>query len=233
MIIFVLCGSYMPISGFQGILAGFVVGIKQIIPDQELSLLRIKAKVWTFTIGLITSRLALKYHLMICFASWEDASLHSHWCCFKFHAVVSISYALDSYCYKLLYRRVCSISSNLNIWHIYELDLLEILSEETRNKTKGWSKWWFCILILLPRILQVFSPFLAGHWFFSPWNAWVCLRSSISLSLSASRPIIDPIASIFHRMLCGRFETSIEAHGYTLGGAPLPGSDPIEASRRR
>ncbi|KAL3598779.1 hypothetical protein D5086_006697 [Populus alba] len=47
------------------------------------------------------------------------------------------------------------------------------------------------------------------------------------------RPVIDPIASIFHRMLCGRFETSIEAHGYTLGGAPLPGSDPIEASRRR
>ncbi|KAJ6720284.1 RHOMBOID-LIKE PROTEIN 19 [Salix viminalis] len=47
------------------------------------------------------------------------------------------------------------------------------------------------------------------------------------------RPVIDPIASIFHRMLCGRFETSTEAHGYTLGGASLPGSDPIEASRRR
>ncbi|KAJ6952281.1 transmembrane protein 115-like [Populus alba x Populus x berolinensis] len=47
------------------------------------------------------------------------------------------------------------------------------------------------------------------------------------------RPVIDPIASIFHRMLCGRFETSIEAHGYTLGGAPLPGSDPIEASSHR
>lgn len=38
-------GSYMPISGFQGVLSGFLVGIKQIIPDQELPLLKIKAKV--------------------------------------------------------------------------------------------------------------------------------------------------------------------------------------------
>jgi len=34
-------------------------------------------------------------------------------------------------------------------------------------------------------------------------------------------------------MLCGRSETSNEAKGYVLGGTPLPGSDPIEASRRR
>ncbi|KAG5531364.1 hypothetical protein RHGRI_026098 [Rhododendron griersonianum] len=46
-------------------------------------------------------------------------------------------------------------------------------------------------------------------------------------------PVIDPIASIFHRMLCGRTATSDEARGYTLGGAPLPGSHPVEASRRR
>lgn len=39
--------SYMPISGFHGVLLGFLVGLKQIIPDQELSLLKIKAKVWT------------------------------------------------------------------------------------------------------------------------------------------------------------------------------------------
>uniref|UniRef100_A0A2P2LIX7 Transmembrane protein 115-like n=1 Tax=Rhizophora mucronata TaxID=61149 RepID=A0A2P2LIX7_RHIMU len=43
------CASYMPISGFQGALSGFLVGMKQIIPDQELSVLRIKAKVCTFT----------------------------------------------------------------------------------------------------------------------------------------------------------------------------------------
>jgi len=48
------------------------------------------------------------------------------------------------------------------------------------------------------------------------------------------RPVIDPIASIFHRMLCwGRSDASNDAQGYTLGGEPLPGSDPIEASRRR
>jgi len=45
---FLLC-SYMPISGFHGVLSGFLVGIKQIMPDQELSVFgiaRIKAKVW-------------------------------------------------------------------------------------------------------------------------------------------------------------------------------------------
>ncbi|KAG8501928.1 hypothetical protein CXB51_004586 [Gossypium anomalum] len=47
------------------------------------------------------------------------------------------------------------------------------------------------------------------------------------------RPIIDPIASVFHRMLCGKSEASTNAQGYTVGGAPLIGSDPIEASRRR
>ncbi|RZB44508.1 Rhomboid-like protein 19, partial [Glycine soja] len=46
------------------------------------------------------------------------------------------------------------------------------------------------------------------------------------------RPVIDPIASIFHRMLFGR-DASDDAQGYTLRGEPLPGSDPIEASRRR
>lgn len=50
----------------------------------------------------------------------------------------------------------------------------------------------------------------------------------------AYRPVIDPIATVFERMLCGRrSEVSDEGRGYTLGGEPLPGSDPIEASRRR
>lgn len=38
-------GSYMPISGFHGVLSGFLVGVKQIVPDQELTLLRVKVKV--------------------------------------------------------------------------------------------------------------------------------------------------------------------------------------------
>ena len=37
--------SYLPVSGFYGILAGFLVGIKQMIPDQELPVLKLKAKV--------------------------------------------------------------------------------------------------------------------------------------------------------------------------------------------
>ncbi|XP_038982402.1 rhomboid-like protein 19 isoform X2 [Phoenix dactylifera] len=44
-------------------------------------------------------------------------------------------------------------------------------------------------------------------------------------------PILDPVASLFDRAFCGRSETSSETRGDTL--TPLPGSDPIEASRRR
>jgi len=46
------------------------------------------------------------------------------------------------------------------------------------------------------------------------------------------RPILDPIASIFHRLLCGRSERA-DARGQTLDTSPLPGSDSIEANRRR
>uniref|UniRef100_A0A2P2IRH0 Transmembrane protein n=1 Tax=Rhizophora mucronata TaxID=61149 RepID=A0A2P2IRH0_RHIMU len=59
------------------------------------------------------------------------------WCCPQCHAVVYISLALASYCYELLYGRLCNISSNHNIWHIFELDLPEISAKETRNKIQG------------------------------------------------------------------------------------------------
>ncbi|MCH97678.1 transmembrane protein 115-like, partial [Trifolium medium] len=36
------------------------------------------------------------------------------------------------------------------------------------------------------------------------------------------RPVIDPIASIFHRMLCGRSDASNDAEDYNLGSEPLP-----------
>lgn len=45
---------YMPLSGFHGVLSGFLVGVKQIIPDQELplvSLLKIRAKVLVTWVG--------------------------------------------------------------------------------------------------------------------------------------------------------------------------------------
>ncbi|XLR39752.1 hypothetical protein S83_024412, partial [Arachis hypogaea] len=35
---------YTPLSGFYGVISGFLVGIKQIVPDQELPLIKIKAK---------------------------------------------------------------------------------------------------------------------------------------------------------------------------------------------
>jgi len=35
----------MPLSGFHGVVSGFLVGIKQIIPDQELPFIKIKTKV--------------------------------------------------------------------------------------------------------------------------------------------------------------------------------------------
>jgi len=47
------------------------------------------------------------------------------------------------------------------------------------------------------------------------------------------RPILDPIASIFDRALCGRSETSGGSRGQSLDETHLPGSDPIEALRRR
>jgi len=34
-------------------------------------------------------------------------------------------------------------------------------------------------------------------------------------------------------MLCGRSDTSNDGQGYNLESEPLPGSDSIEASRRR
>jgi hypothetical protein len=42
--------SYTPFSGFYGVLSGLLVGIKQLLPDQELNLfvLKIKAKVCSF-----------------------------------------------------------------------------------------------------------------------------------------------------------------------------------------
>ncbi|KAJ9175587.1 hypothetical protein P3X46_014129 [Hevea brasiliensis] len=149
---------YMPISGFQGVLSGFLVGMKQIIPDQELSLLRIKTK-WLPSIALLLA------------------------------TAVSF-FTPDSTTY------LPTIIFGTYVSWIY----LRYLQRKPEAKLRGD-----------PNDDFAFSTFFPDYF----------------------RPVIDPIASIFHRMLCGRSETSTEAHGYTLGGAPLPGSDPIEASRRR
>ncbi|KAL6648118.1 hypothetical protein ACP70R_012342 [Stipagrostis hirtigluma subsp. patula] len=46
------------------------------------------------------------------------------------------------------------------------------------------------------------------------------------------RPILDPVASIFHKLLCGRSERP-QVTGQTLDGSQFPGSGSIEANRRR
>ncbi|KDP25719.1 hypothetical protein JCGZ_23940 [Jatropha curcas] len=149
---------YLPISGFQGVLSGFLVGIKQIIPDQELSVLRLKAK-WFPSLALVL-------------------------------AIVVSFFTPESTAY------LPTIIFGTYVSWIY----LRYLQRKPETKLRGDPNDDFAFSTFFPEFL---------------------------------RPVIDPIASIFHRMLCGRSETLTEAQGYTLGGAPLPGSDPIEASRRR
>ncbi|XP_015877153.3 rhomboid-like protein 19 [Ziziphus jujuba] len=149
---------YMPLSGFHGILSGFLVGIKQIIPDQELPLIKIKAK-WLPSLSVLLS-------IAISFFTAESATY------------------------------LPTIIFGTYMGWIY----LRYWQRKQETKLKGDPSDDFAFSTFFPEFL---------------------------------RPIIDPIATIFHRMLCGRSEDSTDAQGYTLGGAPLPGSDPIEASRRR
>lgn len=152
---------YMPVSGFHGVLSGFLVGVKQIMPDQELSLLgvaKIKAK-WLPS-------------LMI------------------FLSVVASFFTVDSAAYLPMI-----IFGTYMSW-IY----LRYMQRKPETNFKGDPSDEFAFSTFFPEVL---------------------------------RPIINPIATIFHRMFCGRSEASDEAKGYVLGGNPLPGSDPIEASRRR
>ncbi|GAB2286796.1 Rhomboid-like protein 19 [Dionaea muscipula] len=152
---------YMPISGFYGVILGFLVGIKQILPDLELSLvslLRIKAK-WLPSLVLLLSIVA------------------------SFFIAGSAAY-------------LPTLIFGTYISWIY----LRYLQRRPETSLKGDPSDEFALSSFFPDFL---------------------------------RPAIDPVASIFHRMLCGRPGTRNEAMGYVLGGTPLPGSDPIEASRRR
>ncbi|KAL0402369.1 UNVERIFIED_CONTAM: Rhomboid-like protein 19 [Sesamum latifolium] len=150
---------YLPISGFQGVLSGFLVGIKQIIPDQELSLLRIKAK-WLPSLALLIS-------VVVSFFTTESASY------------------------------LPTIIFGTYIGWIY----LRYWQRKPETKLRGDPSDEFAFSTFFPEFL---------------------------------RRIIDPVATIFERMFCGRrLETPDQSRGYTLGGASLPGSDSIDASRRR
>ncbi|KAL6126486.1 hypothetical protein ACLB2K_074535 [Fragaria x ananassa] len=149
---------YMPLSGFHGVLSGFLVGIKQMIPDQELPVIKIKAK-WLPSLSLLLS-------IAISFWTAESAT----------YLPILIFGTYMSWIY-------------LRYWQ-----------RKPETKLKGDPSEDFAFSTFFPEFL---------------------------------RPVIDPVASIFHRMLCGRFEASNDSQGYTAGGTTLPGSDPIEASRRR
>ncbi|KAL4575180.1 hypothetical protein LXL04_022022 [Taraxacum kok-saghyz] len=149
---------YMPISGFGGALLGILVGVKQIVPDQEFSPIKIKAK-WLPSIVLF---LSIVWSFFI-----EDPET----------------------CLPILI-------FGAYIGWIY----LRYFQRKQETKIKGDPSDEFA-----------FSTFFPGF----------------------LRPLIDPIASLFHQMMCGRSEGSIEARGYTVGSVALSGSDSIEASRRR
>ncbi|XP_031106050.1 rhomboid-like protein 19 [Ipomoea triloba] len=151
---------YLPISGFQGVLYGLLVGVKQIMPDQELPFLKLRAK-WLPTLALLVS-IAI-----------------------SFFTVDSLSY-------------LPTLVFGTYIGWIY----LRYWQRKPETKLKGDPSDEFAFSTFFPEFL---------------------------------RPVIDPIAAIFDRMLCGkRSEASNEETGYNLGVATLlPGSDPIEASRRR
>ncbi|CAA6662430.1 unnamed protein product [Spirodela intermedia] len=152
---------YVPVSGFHGVVSGFLVGIKQIMPDQEvglISVLRINAK-W------LPSLLVL---LSIAVSLFTEEAL--------------------SYLPTLIFGIYTS-------W-IY----LRYLQKKPETNLRGDPSDDFAFSAFFPEFL---------------------------------RPIVGPIASVFHRLLCGRFEISDQDKGSREGGSPLPGSDPIEASRRR
>ncbi|XP_078440405.1 rhomboid protein-like protein [Wolffia australiana] len=152
---------YVQISGFQGVLLGFLVGIKQIMPDQEISLfslLKIKAK-WLPSLFVLAS------------TAWSFFSLEAM-----------------SYLPTLIFGVYTS-------W-IY----LRYLQKKPETNLRGDPSDDFAFATFFPEFL---------------------------------RPIVGPIASIFHRLLCGRSQIADQDKGIREGGFPLPGSDPIEASRRR
>jgi len=147
---------YTPFSGFYGVLSGLLVGIKQLLPDQELNLfvLKIKAK-W------IPSLVALISILGSIFI-----------------------YDFMSYLPVLLFGMYMS-------W-IY----LRYFQKRLETSLKGDPSEEFSFSSFFPEFV---------------------------------RPFLDPIASVFHRLLCGRSD----ARGETLDTSPLPGSDSFEANRRR
>ncbi|KAL5990685.1 Rhomboid-like protein 19 [Asimina triloba] len=149
---------YTPLCGFHGVLSGLLVGINQIIPDQELGVLKIKAK-WVPSLIVLVA-------IGTSFLTEDSAS----------------------------YLPTLILGTYMS-W-IY----LRYFQQKPETNLRGDPSDDFAFSTFFP---------------------------------DSVRPVLDPIASVFNRILCMRSRISNEAKGHRLGGMPLPGSDEIEASRRR
>uniref|UniRef100_A0A0E0EFG3 BTB domain-containing protein n=1 Tax=Oryza meridionalis TaxID=40149 RepID=A0A0E0EFG3_9ORYZ len=150
---------YAPLSGFYGVLTGLLVGIKQLMSEQELNLFVLKIK-----------------------AKWIPSLV----------ALISV---IVSFFVKELVSYLPVILFGIYMSWIY----LRYFQRRLETGLKGDPSEEFSFSSFFPEFL---------------------------------RPVLDPIASIFHRLLCGRSERA-DARGQTLDTTPLPGSDSIEANRRR
>ncbi|TVU37454.1 hypothetical protein EJB05_10770 [Eragrostis curvula] len=114
-------------------------------------------------------------------------------------------------------------------------------------------KWTPSLVALISVAVSFFVKELVSHLpllLFGIYMSWIYLRyfqkrletglkgdPSDEFSFSTFfpeflRPVLDPIASILHRLFCGRSDRS-DSRGQALDTSPLPGSDTIEANRRR
>ncbi|KAE8792768.1 rhomboid-like protein 19 [Hordeum vulgare] len=149
---------YTPLSGFYGVLSGLLVGIKQLMPDQELNLFVLKIK-----------------------GKWIPSLI----------ALISV---VVSFFMKDLVSYLPVILFGIYMSWIY----LRYFQKRLETGLKGDPSEEFSFSSFFPAFL---------------------------------RPVLDPIASIFHRLLCGRSDRA--DRGQTLETSSLPGSDSTEANRRR
>ncbi|KAM3383748.1 hypothetical protein ACQJBY_008428 [Aegilops geniculata] len=117
-------------------------------------------------------------------------------------------------------------------------------------KIKG--KWIPSLVALISVVVSFFMKDLVSYLpviLFGIYMSWIYLRyfqkrletglkgdpseefSFSSFFPAILRPVLDPMATIFHRLLCGR--SGRADRGQTLETSSLPGSDSTEANRRR
>ncbi|GBG91272.1 hypothetical protein CBR_g52157 [Chara braunii] len=154
---------YDKISGFHGVVAGFLVALKQLMPDQELSavsVIKFRAR-WLSPIVVLLS-------ITLCVVFGDP------------HAVLPFV-----------------IFGTYTSW-LY----LRFFQTKPEGNLKGDPSEEFSFASFFPDLL---------------------------------RPLVGGVAWVFYRLFCSRAEASpTDANtGYILGGKPLPGSDPVDASRRR